>query len=153
MGASSPKAADTGNRAALCGTWKLLEAIRRTVETGNIDSVWGKHPSGFIAYGDDGRVIAVVAYGGRIRPESFDKVTADQERALYRSMLAFAGTYTFDGETIRHEVEVSWNECWTGTTLVRRATIDCNRLTLVTVPLLWADGKKSVITSVWEKAG
>lgn len=138
--------------AELCGTWKLVEATRRVVNTDALDKIWGRRPSGLVTYGADGRVFAIVAYDDRVKPESFDKSTADEERKLYKSMLAFAGTYTFDGKTINHKVDISWNECWTGKSLLRHAKIMDSQLTLVTVPFRWADGIESVITSVWKRA-
>jgi hypothetical protein len=34
-------------------------------------------------------------------------------------MTAYGGRYEFDGKTVQHHIDISWNEIWTGTTVVR----------------------------------
>ena len=47
-------------------------------------------------------------------------------------MFAYAGTYTADGEKVVHHVDISWNQSWTGTDLVRFYKLDGNTLTITT---------------------
>jgi len=77
----------------------------------------------------------------------------DQERvALYRSLVAYAGTYKFDGQTMEHHVDISWNEMWTGTRQFRNVKIDGERLSISTRPVPNArDRRMAVTTLVWEK--
>jgi hypothetical protein len=51
----------------------------------------------------------------RPKPPDLAKMS-DQERVdLFKTMYAYGGTYTYDGKTITHHIDVSWNETWTGT--------------------------------------
>ena len=59
----------------------------------------------------------------------------DQERAyLFKTMLAYSGTYDLDGKTLTHHIDVSWNQIWEGTNAVRNATLEGRRLVLTTLP-------------------
>jgi Lipocalin-like domain len=53
----------------------------------------------------------------------------DQERAeLFRTMIADAGTYAFDGKNLECHLDVSWNQAWTGTDIQRHVTFEGRRL-------------------------
>ena len=47
-------------------------------------------------------------------------------------MFAYAGTFTADGEKVVHHVDISWNQFWTETDLVRFYKLDGNTLTITT---------------------
>ena len=67
-------------------------------------------------------------------------------------MFAYAGTYTADGEKVVHHVDISWNQSWTGTDLVRFYKLDSNALTITTAPAQSAfDGQEGQFILVWEK--
>ena len=67
-------------------------------------------------------------------------------------MFAYAGTYTADGEKVVHHVDVSWNQSWTGTDLVRFYKLDGNTLTITTARAQNAiDGEEGEFVLVWEK--
>ena len=67
-------------------------------------------------------------------------------------MFAYAGTYTADGEKVVHHVDVSWNQSWTGTDLVRFYKLNSNTLTITTAPARSAfDGEEGQFILVWEK--
>jgi hypothetical protein len=50
------------------------------------------------------------------------------------TMTAYGGTYTYDGKTVIHHVDISWNENWTGTDMVREVKLDRNKLSPTSVP-------------------
>jgi hypothetical protein len=77
----------------------------------------------------------------------------DAQRAdLFRSMLAYGGTFTFDGAKVEHHIDISWNEVWTGTTVIRNVTKEGDKLIYTTLPAPFSsDGKMSVVTVVFEK--
>jgi Lipocalin-like domain len=135
------------------GTWKLVSEHRKILDTGEmIDTNRGVTPLGFITYGKDGRVMVLLVRGVRPKPASLDTMTDQQGAELFRSMLAYAGTYTFDGTTVQHHIDISWNELWTGTTLVRDVQKDGDRLVYTTRPAPFSgDGKVSSSIVVWEK--
>src|SRR3954470_15829176 len=75
------------------GTWTLVSSTRKVRETGQEFDTYGKHPRGFITYGRDGRMMALIVHDGRPKPESIEKMTDQQRTELFRSMLAYGGTY------------------------------------------------------------
>jgi len=106
----------------LQGTWTLLSYVGEEVPSGARADVMGPHPSGYINYGPDGRMIVLIVGTGRSKPAG-PVVTPAEAEGLLRSMLAYAGTYTVDthAKTVTHHIDVSW------------------------------DGRKTVRTVTWEK--
>jgi hypothetical protein len=71
----------------------------------------------------------------------------------FRTMQAYGGTYEFDGRTVKHHIDMSWNQTWTGTTQIRDLHKDGDKLIYTTRPYPFpADGKMSVVTVVWQKS-
>jgi hypothetical protein len=114
------------------GTWRLVSATSKVVATGETTNVWGTEFTGFLTYGKDGRMSALIVFGTRPKPPDLTKVTDHERVQLYRSMLAYAGTYSLKGSTVFHHVEASSNETWTGTDLVRYAKIEGETLVITT---------------------
>jgi len=138
---------------AIVGTWKLVSYIGEDVSSGAKSDVLGPHPSGYINYGGDGRMIVLIVGTDRKKPAGTVATPAEAE-ALIRSMLAYAGTYTIDTskKTVTHHIEVSWDQLRTGTDVVRTYKFEGDRLILTTEPSADpATGKKTVRTVVWER--
>ncbi len=135
------------------GTWRLASATRKLVDTNEvIDAYGGPHPTGWINYGKDGRMMVVCAFEGRERPLANDKMTDADRIKLHKTFFAYAGEYEFDGKNVTHRIDTSWNEAWTGTSQVRELAFEDGRLILTTTPFKFnVDGRTSVITLVWEK--
>src|SRR5580693_9678736 len=111
----------------LAGTWKLLQFTRTNVATGDAMETFGKAPSGYLQLGRDGRMMMLVVKDERPNPPEPEKMT-DQERAeLFKTMIAYGGTYTFDGKTLTSHLDVTWNQAWTGTEIVRHVTLEGNK--------------------------
>lgn len=103
------------------------------VASGTVSDVMGPDPVGFLSYQPDGRMMALVVSSER--PVSNGKMPTDSEKvALFDSMLAYAGTYTFDNGRVIHHVDASWNPAWGVTDLVRPFSIDGNRLRISGAP-------------------
>jgi len=136
----------------LAGTYRLISSTRKILDTGELVDTWGKNPNGFIIYGKDGRMLVLIVRSDRPKPESVDKITDQQRADLHRSMTAYGGTYKFDGKRVEHKIDISWNEVFTGMTLVREITRDGDRLIYASPPARFSgDGRMSVNTLVWEK--
>src|SRR5450755_1314734 len=120
---------------AILGTWKLVSYIREELPSGAKSEVMGAHPSGYINYGRDGRMIVIIVGSDRNKPAG-PVATPDEAEALIRSMLAYAGTYTIDSEakTVTHQIDVSWDQSRTGESHVRHYNFDGDRITLTTEP-------------------
>lgn len=139
----------------LDGTYKLLSATRKIVETGEVVDSYGKHPTGYISYGKDGHFLVLIVYDKTLRPspDSVANMTDAQRADLHRTMVSYGGTYTFDGHTVQHHIDISWNQLWTGTTVVRDVEKESDKLIYTTRPAPFSsDGKISVVTVVWQKA-
>jgi Lipocalin-like domain len=135
----------------LAGTYKLISSTRKLLDTGEVLDTWGKSPKGFITYGNDGRMLVLIVSDNRPKPESVEKMTDQQRADLFRSMTAYGGTYKFDGKKVEHHVDISWNESWTGTTVIREIKKDGDKLVYTNTGPFSGDGKMSTQTLVWEK--
>jgi lipocalin-like protein len=149
LGASSPTMADENTR--LLGTWKLVSAVSEELATGQKTNIYRGTPVGFITYGADGRVMTIIVDSDRKKPAA-NVATAAEAEALFRSMAAYAGTYTIRGNQVIHRPDASWNETWTGSDQIRDYRFEGERLLLATAPSPNPfTGKMSVRTLVWEK--
>ena len=134
----------------LAGTYQLISSSTKHLDTGEV--VPDENAKGSIMYGADGRMLVLITYGDRPRAESSAKLTDEQRVGLFRTMLAYGGTYEFDGKTMTHHVDICSDEVRCGTTLVRDVTVDGDRLIYTTRPQPSPlDGKTIVITLVWKK--
>ena len=138
---------------SLTGTYKLISSTRKILDTGEVVDTNGKHPSGYINYAPDGRMLVLIVSGENDRPTlSGAPPTDEQSASLFRTMLSYGGTYEFDGHTVKHHIDISWNQAWTGSTQIRDVQRDGDKLIYVTRPAPSPiDGKMSVVTVVWQK--
>src|SRR6202161_3045375 len=105
------------------GTWILLSMETEDLETGQKHNLLGVHPSGYLSYGPDCRMSAILVKEGRKAPDTL--VPTDAERVdLYSGFIAYAGTYSIEGDKVSHHIDASWNQSWTRTTQVRQFKID-----------------------------
>jgi len=137
--------------APLLGTWKLQSFTTEDLATGQKTDLFGAHPSGYLSYGPDQRMYAILVEEARHAPA--DLVPTDAERiALFNGFSAYAGTYRVAGDTVSHVVDASWNESWTGTTQVRQFRIVDNCLHITTLPARNpVTGKECISELVWVK--
>jgi hypothetical protein len=136
----------------LSGTYNLISSVRLILDTGQEVDAFGKNPKGLIMYGKDRHFLALITNDGRPKPESIGTMTDQQRSDLHRTMTAYGGTYTFDGKKVEHHIDLSWNEVWTGTTVIRDVRIEDDRVIYTSRPAPFGrDGKMSVVTLVWEK--
>jgi hypothetical protein len=135
----------------ILGTWKLQSLVYEATATGERSSPFGDHPDGYLSYSPDGRMYAIGVGQDRQKPRDLVPTEAEKVK-LQESMFAYAGTYTADGEKVVHHVDVSWNQSWTGTDLVRFYKLDGNTLTIRTARAQSAlDGEEGEFILVREK--
>jgi Lipocalin-like domain len=137
------------------GTYKLISSTRKILETGQVVDTYGKLPNGYIHYGRDGRMLVVITSDKNERPapKDFAAITDEHRIKLFKTMIAYGGTYKFDGRVVEHYIDISWNEAWTGTTQVRDVRWEGDKLILTTRPAPSpADGKMSIGTITWQKS-
>jgi hypothetical protein len=135
----------------IIGTWRIVSVTAEDFETGERRDAWGPEPQGYINYAPDGRVMVINVRGDRKRPAGAAP-TREERADLFESMLAYSGTYTVKGDTVTHQIDVSWNETWTGTKQTRIARFEGDRVHLSTLPGPdLATGKRGQHVIIWEK--
>jgi maltose alpha-D-glucosyltransferase/alpha-amylase len=143
---ASPAAEDP-----LLGTWKLQSLVSEVIATGQRSNPFGDHPDGYLSYSPDGRMYSFVVMENRPNPRDADP-TDEEKLKLQESMIAYAGTYTVNGESIFYHVDISWNQSWTGTHQVRFYKLDGDTLTLTTAPARSAiNGQESRFIVAYKK--
>lgn len=104
---------------------------------------YGKIPRGFLVLTPE-RFIGIVTAEGRKFGTS-----VNEKAALWDSMIAYSGRYEIEGEKLLISVDVSYNESWNGTRIVRYWNLSSNRLTLTSPPAPWSrDPSKTVSARV-----
>ena len=116
---------------SIVGTWRVQSFVREVVATGQRYNEFGEKPNGYITYLPDGRMHAMLVADNRVKPTG--AVPTDEEKAkLFGTMIAYAGTYRIDGDKVVHDVEVSWNQLWTGSKQMRFFKAEGDTLTITT---------------------
>jgi hypothetical protein len=133
----------------LVGTWKLVSASSTTPAGEGSGSPYGIKPTGFLTYTADGRVTALISYGGR-KPLPFGGGTPEQQAEAFKTFLAYAGRYTHRGDKITHHVEISSIQSYVGKDLVRSVQFRGDQIILVTPPTP-VNGKMQTVELVWQR--
>jgi hypothetical protein len=136
----------------LIGTWRLVSGVD-TNEKGETSDAYGKEPSGFLTYTAEGRMMAIISFGGR-RPLSVSDYTsapAPERAEAYATFLAYAGTFSLDTKKVIHHVEVASIQNYVNTDLVRTiVSLQNGRLVLRTSPFL-RGGRMVTREIVWDR--
>jgi len=137
---------------SLVGTWKLVSA-EDTTDSGEVKSAYGHDPTGFLTYTADGRVMAVIANGGRKPLSSRDKDSAPvEERAeAFSTFAAYAGSYRVTGDTVVHHFEVASTQNLVNTDGVRFVKIEGDRLKMRTPPFVAGGVRIAYREFIWER--
>ena len=135
----------------LYGTWRLLTWTGDLLDTGQKEDVFGKSPNGYISFGRDGRMMAIMVREGRAKPADLAKLTDPERAELFKGLLAYGGTYTVEGNRFVTNVDISSNENWTGTRQTRNYRIDGKKLVISLDPQVGFDGKRVTSVLTWEK--
>ncbi len=120
-------------RSHLVGTWRMLTWCREFADTGERIDALGAEPVGFVSYGADGRIHAIVLKRDRPRPAKLPP-SEKEKLELFDSMLAYAGTYTVHDDHVVHHLDASWNQAWTGTDQIRFYKLDGSTLEIWGAP-------------------
>lgn len=133
------------------GTWALQSWIAEDLETGQKTSPFGEHPQGYLSYGTDCRMYAILVKDDRKPPAAL--VPTDAEKIeLYAGVISYAGTYAIDGNKVSHRIDTSWNQAWTGTTQEREFKVDGRTLYIRSAPARSPlSGRQTVFSLVWNK--
>lgn len=104
--------------ARLIGLWRQLSAETENLTTGERSSVFRGRPLGFVQFTSDGRITLMTTDTGRKKPAS--EIPTDAEAIdLYRTMIAYSGTFSTSGNSVTYDLDITWNETWTGSLQLR----------------------------------
>ena len=132
------------------GTWTLLSYTEKDPMTGEISSPYGLFPTGVSSYAPDCHMYEMIVSEHRRAPASV--VPTDAEKiTLFEGLIAFSGRYTVDGSRFNYQVDVSWNQSWTGSTQTRQFRIEENNLYVELPPTRNRDGKLTTPTLIWTR--
>ena len=135
----------------LVGTWKQLYGTMVEEGSSSERSNLSAAPNGFVNFSADGRLILLSTDSARKKPAG-EVPTAAEAEALYRSMIAYAGTYKLAGNKVTYHLEATWNESWTGSKQVRFWKVEGDLLTITTPEIVNPlTGKRSVFKLTFRK--
>jgi hypothetical protein len=120
-----PAAAD--DRRQVTGFWKLVSYVVEIQASGQVEPVMGQHPTGYVNFSPEGRVMFILTGEGR-KPAK----TTDERADLLNTLVAYTGVYRIEGDRWITKVDVAWNPEWVGTEQARNFKIDGNRLQVLT---------------------
>ena len=136
---------------SVVGSWRLVSWDEVETESKAVHTAFGENPTGVITYTPDGRISLFIIDPKRTKPAG-PKATDAEAVELYRTMIAYSGSYSIEGNKVTHKIEVSWNQAWTGTNQQRFVEVKDNQLTIKTPPIISSvSGKENVHTLVWER--
>ena len=117
----------------LIGSWKL-DSFELQTKDGQILHPYGEELAGYLFYNADGFMSAAFMNASRGKIQGAD-LEAAAKTSSYDQFMAYTGPYEVTGDRIRHFVEVSSLEVWTGTVQERWFKLDGDRLELLTQSL------------------
>ena len=132
------------------GVWKLKKYSRRFLDNNEVCN--DMLPQAYILYTPGGFMMSITVEENRAPPAG--EVLTDAERVrLFKSIIsAYSGRYTVDGDTVIHDVEMSWNESWTGTRQVRKFAVNGDELVIETTPrTAGTDTRQFINTLTWQR--
>ncbi len=131
----------------LAGSWKLTSWTIQIVG-GERSEPLGPNPKGRAVFTPDGYVVFLIVSANR-KPAKNDVESA----ALLKSLMAYTGKFTIDGDKFINKVDASWNELFTGSEQVRFFKVEGDELSLRTPEIVSAvyPGKKVIGTLTWER--
>jgi hypothetical protein len=135
----------------LVGTWKLVSASSTTRDGKRSETPYGTDPTGFLTYGANGRVTALISFGGR-KPLSDGGGKLEEQAEAFKTFLAYAGRYKLTGDKVIHSVEISSIQNYVDKELVRTIQFHDDRIVLATPPTR-VNGKIMIIELIWQRLG
>ena len=111
---------------SILGTWRLASFDAEDQATGKRWPTFGKSPRGRLMLMPDGYMMVILTAEGR-QPANTE---ADRATA-FKSMFAYSGKYTFDGDNFVTDVDVASLVEWTGAQQVRTCRFVGSRLQFI----------------------
>ncbi len=140
------------NNSKLVGTWRLVSATSAAASGEQNEPPYGPNPAGFLIYTVEGRVSAMISYGGRKPLSVGAKAAALLEEAAeaFKTFLAYAGRYRVSDDKVIHSIEISSIQNYVNKELVRSVKFQGNQIVLITPPTM-VNGKIQIIELTWQR--
>lgn len=134
------------------GTWRLVSAETKTAD-GEVSQPFGKNPTGYIMYSQDGYMAVAIMEPGRASFASgdFRAGTPEERQAAFDTYISYTGTYEVRGDKVIHHIEVSLFPNWSGTDQERFFEFSGDRLSLHTPPMVMG-GVERTAHLLWRRA-
>jgi hypothetical protein len=131
----------------LVGSWRLTSWVIQVVG-GEATEPFGPNPKGRAVFTSDGFSAFMIA-----RPDRKPATNDTDSAALLKSLMVYTGKFTIDGDKLTTDVDLSWNEIFTGTSQVRFFKLEGDKLSIRTAEQASAvfPGKRVVGTLNWER--
>jgi len=133
----------------LAGTWKVVSLITR-FDGGDAVEPFGPNPKGRLVLTAEGQLIIILTAPNREPAKNLQ-----EKAALLESMLAYSGKYTIEGDRMMIQVDMSWNEIYSGGNQLqtRFFNIQGDKLIIRTPEIVSAvrPGQKAVATLTVER--
>jgi hypothetical protein len=131
----------------LAGSW-TLNSFTIQIVGGEATEPFGPNPKGRAVFTPDGYVTFLIVAANR-KPAA----NAEESAALLKTLLAYTGKFTIEGDKFTTKVDISWNELLTGQDQVRFFKLESDKLTIRTPEQTSAvyPGKKVVGTLIWQR--
>jgi hypothetical protein len=142
----------TNGSERLIGTWKLVSASSTDASGQPLEPPYGTNPVGFLTYTEDGRVTALISYGGR-KPLSIGTkppALVEEQAEAFKTFLAYGGRYELSGDKVIHSIEISSIQNYVNKELVRTVRFQANHIVLVTPPTM-VNGKLQTVELGWQR--
>ncbi len=111
------------DRNPLVGVWQLVSYQTEFQDGSPKRAMFGEHPTGYIIFTREGRLMVVIEAEGRQAPST------DSDRAtLLKTLIAYSGKYRIEGSQWITSVDTAWNPAWDGTDQTRIFQIVGNQL-------------------------
>lgn len=138
----------------LVGTWKMVSASSKDPSGQPLEPPFGADPVGLLTYTEEGRVTALISYGGR-KPLSLGAkppALVEEQAEAFKTFLAYGGRYRLSGDKVIHSIEVSSIQNYVNRDLVRDIKFQGDQIVLITPPTM-VNGKLQAIELRWQRLG
>jgi len=88
------------------GSWRLASWAEVETESKVVHTPFGENPTGLIPHTPDGRMSLFIIDLKR-KPSSSPKPSDAEAVELYRTMIAYSGANSLEGNKVTHKIEVS----------------------------------------------
>jgi hypothetical protein len=130
------------------GVWRFVAGYAIAEETGERVELYSADPRGYGIFERGGRMMAMLEASGRVAGKSEAEMAE-----LYRSMIAYSGKWSVDGEKFATEVDLASDPNLVGTTQVRYYKYDGQIMSLRTPPIEVPafNGQTAVVYADWKR--